>query len=126
MGVPREKKEIHPRFGMVYKRMLTPPPEYKGTLLEWTSLDAANQYRIVYRIVNAEKRAVAAKLWRSNNRVKVAAYKKLYRSNNKEHISAHNIIYYEDNQEQICAQARTRYNEREREFFEMFGEAGVI
>jgi hypothetical protein len=104
---------------MVYKPMLTPPPEYKGTLLEWTSLDAANQYRIMYRIVNAEKRAVAAKLWRSNNKQKIAAYKKLYTLNNKEHISAHNRIYYEEH-------GRARYNERERDFFEMFGEAGVI
>jgi hypothetical protein len=89
---------------MVYKPMLTPPPEYKGTLLEWTSLDAANQYRIMYRIVNAEKRAVAAKLWRSNNKQKIAAYKKLYTLNNKEHISAHNRIYYTEH-------GRARYNE---------------
>jgi hypothetical protein len=111
---------------MVYKAILIPPPQYKGTLVEWTGLNAATQYRIVYRILNAEKRAVAAKLWRSNNGPKVAAYKKLYRSNNKEHIAAHNRIYYEDNQEQLCAQARARYIEKEKAFFEMFGEAGVI
>jgi hypothetical protein len=111
---------------MVYKPILTPPPEYQGTLVEWAGLDAANQYRIVYRIVNAQKRAVAVKRWRSNNMQNITAYKKLYRSNNKEHISAHNRMYYEENQERICAQGRARYNEKEREFFEMFGEAGVI
>ena len=92
---------------MAYTSISVPPPDFKGTQIEWDALTPASQYRRVNRVKRAadtkqwyqqhrEKAIERAKQWKQQNPVKVAGYQK------------------------------KAYIKRERAFYAMFGSEGII
>ena len=92
---------------MAHKPIPVPPPDFKGTLEDWTALKPDIQYSIFNRV----KRAASNKLWRQQNYTKQNAKIKQWKQQNPARVAGYQ---------------HKRYIKKEREFFEMFGPMGVI
>jgi len=107
---------------MPHKPIPLPPPDYKGTLKDWTALRPSIQYFRYHRV----KRAAASKLWRQHNYTDQEAKKKHWRQQNKEKVAANKKEWKQKNPEKVAKYQHKAYIKKERDFFEMFGLMGII
>ena len=87
---------------MSYKSIPVPPPDYQGTLADWTALEPSIQYSISNRV----KIAASNKLWRQQNYTKIEAKKKLWRQKNKEKFAASKKLWKQQNAAKVANIAR--------------------
>ena len=92
---------------MAYKSIHVPPPNFEGTLADWTALNPRTQYNKC----NQVKRAAYNKLWRQQNYTKQNAKIKQWKQQNPARVAGYQ---------------HKRYIKKERAFYEMFGPMGVI
>ena len=99
-----------------------PPPDFKGTLADWTALKPSIRYSMSNRV----KIAASNKLWRQQNYTKIEAKKKLWRQQNKEKVAAFKKQWKQQNAAKVAGYQHKRYIKRERTFYAMFGSQGII